>query len=484
MHHFTRQPLSIVDLCEDNCGLCATLGCLRPELLDGETFRVELDLIELSSASAVVLPPSSLLHPELDSMIREIRNRGLEPIVRLRPHQLIAKTELVSTLEFRGARFELVIDRPVSEVELLRIEEMSSHIIGTVIVLNRRIDAEAIIESLPARLRSSVSLLAPAETGDSFYSPDAIYRLTSKSTLKDVPSAGFAQGRARFLETGLRATAMFARERRDSSSIRLSVIVPVHDSSPLPCLDSLATQTLPPDQYELIVVCDRTSAARKADVEIWMRAAPPELVTSLLVLEDAGVDSLAFRAGVARNAGAFRARGDLLLFLDCDAVAPRELLEKTTEAHSHADVVQFMRHDSASETEEYWTNFYACDDWMNLHDRWKYVSSFALSVKLADFLAVGGFPAVLNRYGCEDTFLGWKLDRKGLRFVLENLVVEHVGPSPRRASTRAKMKRIAHSARAFYLSTLDPDVYRVFFPVLGRSASLRWALRSLARMTT
>ncbi len=405
----------------------------------------------------------------------------MEAIVRVRPQQIVRHRQLVSALEYGDASFEIVIDRPLSTEDFSGIQSLASHVVATTVVINRSIDTEAVVESLPREACGAVALLAPVESGDRFFSPDTVYGLMASPGLRDLPSIGVEQGHSRFLETGVRATP---REARPAAiSVRVSVIVPFHLVAPIACLEALSRQTLNRSKFEVVVVVDRAVNDDLFEVERWIRAAPRDFCISLYVLDSKGTSPSDFRAGLARNAGAFHARGDLLVFLDADAVAPPELLEDALEAHRLSDVIQYRRFDENVETEEYWSRFYDSPNWSSLERKWKYVSSFALSVKLKHFLAVGGFPSALDRYGCEDTFLGWKLDRAGHRFELRNLTIEHVGRSPRRTSTRIKMKRIASSARAFYLCTLDPAVYRLFFPVMGRFPELRWSLRAIAGAT-
>ena len=76
------------------------------------------------------------------------------------------------------------------------------------------------------------------------------------------------------------------------------------------CLDSLKKQTLPPFQ---IILVDDSSNDRTASIA-----------------SEAGIEILSFssRGGpaIARNAGADRAEGDIILFLDADVTVPPDLI--------------------------------------------------------------------------------------------------------------------------------------------------------------
>jgi glycosyltransferase involved in cell wall biosynthesis len=107
----------------------------------------------------------------------------------------------------------------------------------------------------------------------------------------------------------------------------ISVIVPSFNEEKNigTCLASLARQTLPRDQYEIIVVDgnsrDRTReiAAEYADL-VFIQTSP--------------------RVGGARNDGALRARGEILATTDADCIIPPGWLEEIVRAFRSPGVVQ------------------------------------------------------------------------------------------------------------------------------------------------
>jgi GT2 family glycosyltransferase len=92
-------------------------------------------------------------------------------------------------------------------------------------------------------------------------------------------------------------------------SLRFSVVVPTYERPALVarCLDALARQNFPREQFEVIVVDD--GAARPL-AEI-LPPVPDGLAPVIMRIANAG-------AGAARNAGAARARGRYLAFTDDD----------------------------------------------------------------------------------------------------------------------------------------------------------------------
>ena len=491
MKFMIRQPLAVLDTCETTCRLCSTLGCLRPESLDWDAFLVELDLMERAAPDEIVMPPNALEHFELGSFCAEITRRGMTPVVRLRPHQLVANPVLVQSLDYQGASFEIIFDRPVTHVELDTVERFFNQHSGRIVLVpSPFVDANAVLDALPRKLKRELQILAPLH-GENGFSPDEIHDWLSQNRFEErdlsVPlSAGIDQGVGRFWETGVHTQQLFEHGPQ-TDAVRVSVVIPFHGEPGLlfVTLNSLAKQTLSATQFEIIVVADRRTPNI---LELVVEQIPKIIFNShvrVLKIADFSKDQTVFRAGVVRNGGALCANGDILLFLDSDAVAPPELLADALSAHEQADVIQYKRKElsSARPANSYWTHFYNSSDWQKLADRWKFVSSFCLSVKVKHFLEVGGFPSALSRFGCEDTFLGWKLDQLQLRFSIRNLEVTHAG-SPLRSyawSSLRKMRAMRRSAMDFYLCTLDPEVYRVFFTLMGPGPELRWLARAAAR---
>jgi glycosyltransferase involved in cell wall biosynthesis len=112
-------------------------------------------------------------------------------------------------------------------------------------------------------------------------------------------------------------------------SPRFSVIIPTRNrqASLERCLRSLARQTVPRAEFEVIVIDDGSDD----DTAGWLSAStiPIELVT---VRVDHG------GPGAARNVGAARAVGDYLAFTEDDVVVAADWLERATEHLDREDV--------------------------------------------------------------------------------------------------------------------------------------------------
>jgi glycosyltransferase involved in cell wall biosynthesis len=115
----------------------------------------------------------------------------------------------------------------------------------------------------------------------------------------------------------------------DRSSPRLSVIIPTYGRAGLlrASLESLTHQTLPRDEFEVIVV-DDGSADDTGDV---CRALMVDLPLRYFRIEHSGISA-------AKNLGIFIARAPIIFFFDDDDVAGPQLLVEHLAAHArHAE---------------------------------------------------------------------------------------------------------------------------------------------------
>jgi GT2 family glycosyltransferase len=142
--------------------------------------------------------------------------------------------------------------------------------------------------------------------------------------------------------------------------------------------------------------------------------------------------------------------------------------------------------DRARETfvleEKYWGPFFATKDWASLPNFWKFACTYALSVKTADFKRAGWFRRTFVYYGFEDTDLGYRLAKRGLRFYMNPMVTYHLDSGEDRTEYRRsalfRQALLNKTAKIFYLNTLDPVVYRHFSLYMGGDLDPKAYLRT------
>jgi glycosyltransferase involved in cell wall biosynthesis len=212
--------------------------------------------------------------------------------------------------------------------------------------------------------------------------------------------------------------------------LRISVVIP-HYQDPIALertLRSLEGQTYPSSRYEVIVVDDGSSPPLTLDVG-----------TFDLDLQVAHQARQGFGAARARNLGASRSTGDVLVFLDCDMLAEPQHLEAHARWHhvcDHAVTIGMRRHvevddldpatvgaaaragglptlfaDRAQQEPTYIRGHLTrTDDLRSAHDDlFRVVAAGNLGVGRDLFEQVGGFDGSFAQWGGEDTELGYRL---------------------------------------------------------------------------
>ena len=174
---------------------------------------------------------------------------------------------------------------------------------------------------------------------------------------------------------------------------QVSVIIPSYNKADvLPeTLGVLAHQTLPLSAFEVILVDD---GSQDGTVEAAEAAYHP-LALRVVHQPNRG-------AGAARNLGASRATGNVLVFLDADIVAAPELLEAHARAHASCDRVLVAGRVQPYARSERMTAYDVFGDSFDLGDHPRELGCGAiltqsLSIKSHHFGTLGGFDESLRR---------------------------------------------------------------------------------------
>lgn len=201
---------------------------------------------------------------------------------------------------------------------------------------------------------------------------------------------------------------------------RVSVVVPAYNSAATIdlCLDALADQTLPQDRYETLVIDDGSSDDTAARVRAH---AGVRLVTQ----DHAG-------PAAARNLGARRAEGDLLLFTDADC-APTPGWIEAMAAPLEAGTAVGVKGAYLSRQRELVARFVQLE-YEDKYDRMAgepaidFIDTYAAGYRRDLFLANGGFDTSFPVPSVEDQEFSFRLAEQGHRLAfVPQARVYHLG---------------------------------------------------------
>jgi glycosyltransferase involved in cell wall biosynthesis len=225
---------------------------------------------------------------------------------------------------------------------------------------------------------------------------------------------------------------------------RCSVIIPTYNRAGLLryTLESMTRQSLPRDQFEVLVVDDGSSDGTAEVVKTF----DDRLNLRYFFQEDEG-----YRAAKARNVGISRAESDVCVFIDSGVLAHSGCLAAHLTSHHEADApvavvgyVYCFNIDNADailisreidfddpdgtirrlteqrkwlDVREY---FYAkyTDDFGDLPAPWVVFWTCNVSAATEQLRSIGMFDEEFKTWGGEDVDLGYRLHRDGARFVL------------------------------------------------------------------
>lgn len=287
------------------------------------------------------------------------------------------------------------------------------------------------------------------------------------------------------LETELTVSSKLD-DRKNNFSPRVSVVIPTYNNKDHVGRTVKNLLSLGRDDMEIIVVDDGSTDgtfASLSDLHYFSGSRENFVVLNTSRPRPRRMGLGAYRAGVSRNCGARESRGDILLFLDSDILIPSAFIDELIEKHARYDLIQgrrvqlterathsglsfFTQVIESADTEPgsaFWETFNArTTDWNQLPDRWKFTSTFCLSIKKNHFHQLGAFRRSFAKYGFEDTDLGFRSAQLGLRFHLSPTRVFHFKHPVQRSeyfnSQRKKEALLRDSCRVFFLANQHLDI--------------------------
>lgn len=208
----------------------------------------------------------------------------------------------------------------------------------------------------------------------------------------------------------------------------ISIIIPAYNAERTlgACLASLEKQSIPREEYEIIVVDDGSSDSTSCEASAY----------NSLVIKQAHQGSAA-----ARNHGAEVARGDILLFTDADCVPLQDWIERMLACFADPDVVGGKG--TYRTLQRSLVARFVQQEFEDKYDRTRrshsidFVDAYSAAYRRDVFRLVGGFDETFHQ--AEDIELSYRLAALGYRMVFQpEAVVYHNHPESIVAYVRKK----------------------------------------------
>lgn len=259
---------------------------------------------------------------------------------------------------------------------------------------------------------------------------------------------------------------------------KVSVVVPIFrdDARALQLVDTLAHQRLPVDtSMEIILVDDGSDDGSLARLKDAMAASPD--VTVLALRTNVG-------RSAARNAGAARANGALLLFIDCDCLPASDHWIAAHLAELTSNMVATtgpVTGNGSGFWHRYQTDASTRRSKSHASGEQYAGSSQNFMVRRSAFVASGGFDIAFRTYGFEDRDMFLRLGLQGPIGWAESASVRHMDL----LSMRNIAKKMAEAGgdAAVHFSARHPRAYQVLGYSNIDARKHRW-LRPVARLAT
>jgi glycosyltransferase involved in cell wall biosynthesis len=258
----------------------------------------------------------------------------------------------------------------------------------------------------------------------------------------------------------------------------VTVVVPTYNRLPRlrRVLRALEEQTFPRNDYEIVVVSDGCTDG----TDDYLAEAARSGGLTVTSQKNSG-------PAAARNRGVELARGDLVLFVDDDVVAARDLVEQHVSSHDAAgrDAIvigpMMTPPDFSMRPWVQWEQAMLYKQYDALKAG-RFVPSFRqfytgnASLPRARFVAAGGFDTRFRR--AEDVELAYRLDRDGIAFVWNpDAVGLHYADRPFESWLRTAYDYGAYEVVFCRDEGQDPEFVRVRAEFQGRNPVIRALVR-------
>ena len=298
--------------------------------------------------------------------------------------------------------------------------------------------------------------------------------------------------------------------RSKDPQIKYSVVIPTFDNQDYlqVVMKHLFRQNVGINTFEIIVVDDGSTDQTQTLLVKLILSLKDSMNFKYIFFprsEERTMGDSRYRAGISRNLGAKNAVGDILCFIDSDIVVPENYLEKVNESLEVWDGVQAKRENLCERVSQldfqydfvdfkrdvipnkaYWRNFNKTKNWHTLPYNWKYVYTNSFSIKRELFWKLGGLKKNFIFYGFEDTELGYRLVKQGYKLHLLDVSVFHLFHKNTRSeffnNRGFRNILLSRTAKIFYLSHFDRDIYKGLLLFMGPEMIIRWFVKKLLKI--
>jgi GT2 family glycosyltransferase len=217
--------------------------------------------------------------------------------------------------------------------------------------------------------------------------------------------------------------------------MKYSLIIPAYNEERniAGCLQSALNQSVPREDYEVIVVDDGSKDATRSIV----RQFPVRLI------EQSNQGPAA-----ARNNGAFHAAGDWLIFTDADCELDPKFIESIVKPLQDQDLAVVGAQGCYQTRQE---GFVPRFDQIEIEKRYErmarqryidFIATYSACYRRDVFLQAGGFDTAFRAASCEDAELSYRLQENGCKLVfVPTAIVFHKHPTTLKQHLRVKFYR-------------------------------------------